>query len=338
MPKQKKDKNKEEKKDKNKLPDVLASLRKKFGDTAIMTLKDVKPVDVGAISTGSFSLNIALGVGGFPRGRIIEIFGPESSGKTTVALHAISEVQKKGGVAAFVDAEHALDPDYTQKIGVDLNNLLISQPESGEQALQIVESLIRSGDVDIIVVDSVAALVPKVEIAGEVGDQFIGLQARLMSQALRKLAGIISDKRTVVIFLNQTRMKIGQMFGNPETTPGGLALKFYSSVRVDLRRIAQIKQGDNVIGGKHRAKIVKNKVAPPFKTAEFYIYYNEGISYEADVIETAIKYGVLRKSGSYIEYNGKKIGQGMEQARRTLKEDKNLLKEIEKACLDKISN
>ncbi|GBD34098.1 Protein RecA [bacterium HR34] len=338
MAKQKKDKenDKDEKSNgKSKLSDILTNLRKKFGESAIMTLKEVRPVNVDVISTGSFSLDIALGVGGLPRGRIIEIFGPESSGKTTVALHAIAEAQKKGGVAAFIDAEHALDPDYAKKIGVDIENLLISQPESGEQALQIVESLIRSGEVDIIVVDSVAALAPKVEIAGEVGDQFIGLQARLMSQALRKLAGLISETRTIVIFLNQTRMKIGQLIGNPETTPGGLALKFYSSVRIDLRRIAQIKQGDNIIGGKHKAKIVKNKVAPPFKTAEFYIYYNEGIAYEADVIETALRYGVLKKSGSFIEYNGKKIGQGMEQSRKALKENKELLEEIKKACLEK---
>jgi recombination protein RecA len=299
-----------------------------------MRLKDSKSASVDAVSTGSVSLDLALGIGGVPRGRVVEIYGPEMSGKTTLALHILAEAQKKKGVGAFVDAEHALDPDYARRIGVKIEDLLISQPDSGEQALQIVETLVKSGEVDVIVIDSVAALVPQAEIAGEMGEFQIGLQARLMSQAMRKLSGIISKTKTIVIFLNQTRMKIGQRFGNPETTPGGLALKFYASVRIDLRRIAQIKHGDEIIGNRTKAKIVKNKVAAPFKIAEFDIYYNEGISYVGDILNTAVKYEIVKRSGSWYQFETTKLGQGMEASRNFLKENKDILAKIKKAVFD----
>jgi len=326
-------KQKKEKTEKKDLQEAIDEIKQRFGDGAIMKLKEVKAVDVDVIPTGALSIDLALGVGGIPRGRVIEIFGPESSGKTSLSLHILAEAQKKGGVGAFVDAEHALDPDYAKKIGVNVDELLISQPDSGEEALQIVEALVRSGEVDVIVVDSVAALVPKAEIAGEVGEFQIGLQARMMSQVCRKLSGIISKTKTAVIFLNQTRMKIGIRFGNPETTPGGLALKFYSSVRIDLRRIAQIKKGDEIIGNRVKAKIVKNKVAAPFKTTEFDIYYNEGISKGADIINTGLKYGVIKKSGSWFQFENKKIGQGMEGSKTFLKENPEIAKEIKKEIL-----
>ncbi len=324
---------KKEEKEKIDLQEAVEEIKQRFGEGSIMKLKEVRAVDVDVISTGSISLDVALGVGGVPRGRVIEIFGPESSGKSTLAMHICSEAQKKGGTAAFVDAENALDPDYARKIGVKVDDLLISQPDSGEQALQIVETLVRSGEIDVIIVDSVAALTPKTEIAGEIGDQHIGLQARLMSQALRKLSGVVSRTKTVVIFLNQTRMKIGVMFGNPETTPGGLALKFFSSVRVDLRRIAQIKQGEQIIGSRVRAKIVKNKVAAPFKLAEFDIYYNEGISYLGDILNAGLKSGAIKKSGSWFQFEGKKLGQGVEAAKKFLKENPETVKKIKKEAL-----
>ncbi len=325
---------KEEKKD---LQEALEEIKQRFGEGAIMKLKEVRAVDVDAITTGSISLDLALGVGGVPRGRVIEIFGPESSGKTSLSLHILAEAQKKGGVGAFVDAEHALDPDYARKIGVNVDELLISQPDSGEQALQIVETLVRSGEVDVIVVDSVAALVPKAEIEGEAGEFQIGLQARLMSQVLRKLSGVISKTKTVVVFLNQTRMKIGVMFGNPETTPGGLALKFYSSVRIDLRRLAQIKKGDEIVGNRVKAKIVKNKVAPPFKTAEFDIYYNEGISYLTDILNAGLKVGVIKKAGSWLQYEDTKLGQGMDGSKQFLKENPQVVEKIKKVIIEKFA-
>ncbi|MDO8265047.1 MAG: recombinase RecA [Candidatus Parcubacteria bacterium] len=315
------------------LQEAVDEIKQKFGEGAIMKLRDVTSVDVDAIPTGSISLDIALGVGGMPRGRVIEIFGPESTGKTTLALHILAEAQKRGGAVAFIDAEHAMDPDYAKVIGVNTDDLLISQPDSGEQALQIVETLMRSGEVDAIVIDSVAALTPKIEIAGEIGDQFIGTQARLMSQALRRLSSVVAHTKTVVIFLNQTRMKIGVMFGNPETTPGGLALKFYSSVRIDLRRIAQIKHGDQIIGSTIRAKIVKNKVAAPFKVAEFNIYYNEGISYLGDLLGLGIKLGVVKQFGSWLQFEDSKLGQGMEAAKNFLKENPAVAKKIKELVL-----
>jgi len=321
--------------DKN-LESTIDTIRTKFGDGAIMKLGDVKNVDVEAIPTGSISLDMALGVGGVPRGRIIEVFGPESSGKTTLTLHIVAEAQKKGGVAAFVDAEHALDPVYAKNIGVNVKDLLISQPDTGEQALDIVETLVKSGAVDLIVVDSVAALTPRAEIEGEMGQQHMGLQARLMSHALRKLTSIVAKHNTVVIFINQIRMQIGVMFGNPETTTGGKALKFYSSVRIDIRRAAQIKKGDDVIGNRVKVKIVKNKVAAPFKTAEFDIMYNEGISYESDLLNLAIKHGVVKKSGAWIIYGDDKLGQGMDNARKLLKSDKALTKKILSEVREKI--
>ncbi len=310
------------------LQGAVDDIKQRFGEGSIMKLGEVRHVDVDTISTGSISLDIALGVGGMPRGRIVEIYGPESSGKSTLALHIVAEAQKGGGLAAFVDAEYGLDPEYAKRIGVRINDLLISQPDSGEQALQIVESLIKSQAVDVVVVDSVAALTPQAEIEGEIGDQHIGLQARLMSQALRKLTSLIAKTNSIVIFINQIRMKIGIMFGNPETTPGGKALKFYSSVRIDLRRIAQIKKGEDIVGSRVKAKVVKNKVAPPFKIAEFDIMFNEGISYEADAINTGIKFGVISKSGISLSYGKEKLGAGLERARQYLKENPKILKDI----------
>ena len=326
----------EEKKELRNLEGAVDEIKQKFGEGAIMKLKEVRAVDVDVISTGSISIDTALGVGGVPRGRVIEIYGGESSGKTTLALHILAEAQKKGGAVVFVDAEHALDPDYSKRIGVNIDELLISQPDSGEQSLQIVEILVKSGEVDVIVVDSVAALVPQAEIAGEMGEFQIGLQARLMSQALRKLSGIISKTKTVVIFINQTRMKIGVMWGNPETTPGGLALKFYASVRINLRRIAQIKHGEEIIGSRIRAKIVKNKVAAPFKTAEFDICYNEGISKYADILNTGLKMGTIKKAGSWLQYEGMKLGLGLEAAKKFLKENPEINEKIKITLLNHI--
>ena len=322
------------------LEDIISEIKEKFGDGAIMKLKEVRRTDVDVIPTGSISLDGALGVRGVPRGRVIEIYGGESTGKTTLALHMLSEAQKKGGICAFVDAEYALDPDYAKRIGVNIDELLISQPDSGEQALQIVESLVRSGEVDMIGVDSVAALTPKAEIAGEVGDLQIGLQARLMSQALRKLSSIVSKTKTVLIFINQTRMKIGVLWGNPETTPGGLALKFYASVRIELRRIAHIKHGEEIIGNRIKAKIVKNKVASPFKIAEYDIYYNEGISKTAEVLSIGVKTGVIKKVGNHFEYHGEKIGEGagVEATKNSLKGTPELVAEIVKEIMESIDS
>lgn len=325
----------EKKKEKKELEETVDEIRQRFGEGAIMKLKEIRPVDVDVIPTGSLALDWALGVGGVPRGRVIEIFGPEGSGKSTLALHILAEAQKKGGVGAFVDAEHAMDPDYAKKIGVNVEELLISQPSSGEEALEIVESLVRSGEIDVIVVDSVAALVPKAEIAGEMGEFQIGLQARMMSQCCRKLAAIISKTKTSVIFVNQTRMKIGVRYGDPTTTPGGLALKFYSSVRLKLARIAKIKQADEIVGSRIRAKVVKNKVAAPFKTAEFDIYYNEGISQLVDVLKFALKQEVITRKGSYFKYKEKNLGQGVEASKNFLKENPKILKEIKKALSKK---
>lgn len=310
------------------LQEAVDEIKQRFGDGAIMKLKDARAVDVDVIPTGSISLDLALGVGGVPRGRVIEIYGSESTGKTTLALHILAEAQKRGGVGAFVDAEHALDPDYAKKIGVNVEDLLISQPDSGEQALQIVETLVKSGEIDVIVVDSVAALVPQAEISGEMGEFQIGLQARLMSQALRKLSSIIAKTKTVVIFLNQIRMKIGIMFGNPETTPGGLALKFYASVRIELRRMAQIKKGEEITGSRIKVKIVKNKVAPPFKIAEFDIYYNEGISYFGDILNLGIKTEVIKKAGSWLQFENTKLGQGVDASKNFLKENPEIAEKI----------
>ena len=318
------------KKDKDKaLEQVLADIEKQFGKGAIMKLgeKGVKNIDV--VSSGSLLLDQALGVGGYPKGRIIEVFGPESSGKTTIALHAIAEVQKTGGKAAFIDAEHALDPVYAKKLGVNVDELLLSQPDTGEQALEIVEALVRSEAMSIIVIDSVAALVPQAEIEGEMGDSHVGLQARLMSQALRKLSGVINKTNTICIFINQLREKVGIMFGNPETTPGGRALKFYSSVRLDVRRGEQIKQGSEAVGNKTVIKVVKNKVAPPFKTAEVEIVYGEGISKIGEIIDLAVNYGIIDKSGAWFSYKGNKIGQGKENVKLVLKANAPLYKEIE---------
>lgn len=307
---------------------AMAQITKQFGDGSIMRLGETPKMDVELLPSGSLSLDLALG-GGWPKGRIIEIYGPESSGKTTLALHAISEMQKQGGQAAFIDAEHALDPAYAKKIGVDTANLLISQPDNGEQALEICETLVRSNAVDLIVVDSVAALVPQAEIDGDMGDAQMGLQARLMSQAMRKLTGIISKSRATVIFINQIRMKIGVMFGNPETTTGGNALKFYASVRVDIRRIGQIKEGDNVSGNRTKIKVVKNKIAAPFRTAEFDIMYNEGISKAGDVLDLAVQYGVMDKAGAFLKYNGETLGQGREAVKKQFREKPELMEEIE---------
>ncbi len=317
--------------EKNKaLKTAIDEIKEKFGEGSIMKLGEAERVNVDAIPTGSISLDLALGVGGFPKGRIIEVYGPESSGKTTLALHTVAQAQKKGGLCAFVDAEHALDPEYAKRIGVKIDNLLISQPDTGEQALDIVESLVRSAAIDLIVVDSVAALTPRAEIEGEMGQQHMGLQARLMSQALRKLTAIVAKSGTSVIFINQIRMKIGIVFGNPEETPGGKALKFYSSVRVDVRRTAQIKQGDNIIGNRVKVKVVKNKVAAPFKTAEFDIMYNKGISYEGDVVNTGVKYGVVNKGGAWFNYGDIKLGQGMEASKAYLQENPKITAEITK--------
>lgn len=315
---------------------IVDEIRGKFGDGMMMKLGDVKRVDVEAIPTGSLSLDIALGIGGMPRGRIVEVYGPESSGKTTLTLHTIANAQKMGGVAAFIDAEHALDPEYAKRIGVNINNLLISQPDSGEQALDIVETLVRSNAVDVIVVDSVAALVPRAEIEGEMGDQHVGRQARLMSQALRKLTAIIAKSNVVVIFINQLRMKIGVMFGNPETTTGGNALKFYSSIRVEVRKSAQVKKGEEVVGNQVNVKIAKNKVAPPFKTTSFFIMYNEGISWADDVLDTGLKYEIIKKQGNTHAFGEVKLGVGREQARTFLKENPKVGKEIEKAVWKKV--
>ncbi|MCH7551809.1 recombinase RecA [Patescibacteria group bacterium] len=320
-------KKKQEPKELADLQEAIDEIRQRFGEGAIMRLSEAKAMDVEVISTGSVSIDLALG-GGIPKGRVIEIYGPEASGKTTVALHVIAEAQKNGGVGAFIDAEHALDPDYAKKIGVNTDDLLISQPDSGEQALQILETLVRSGEVEVIVIDSVAALTPKSEIAGDMGEFPIGLQARLMSSALRKLSAIVSKKKTTVIFINQIRMKIGVIFGNPETTPGGLALKFYSSIRIELRKIAQLKSGDEITGNRIRAKIVKNKVAAPFKVAEFDIYYNEGISATADLLNAGLKEGVVSKAGSWLQYENSKLGQGMEASRKFLQENPKIAKEI----------
>ena len=315
---------------------VVGAIKEKFGDEMIMKLGEVKKVDIAAIPTGSVSLDIALGIGGVPRGRVIEIYGPESSGKTTLALHITANAQKAGGVAAFIDAEHALDPEYAKKIGVQINDLLISQPDSGEQALDIVETLVRSNAIDVIVIDSVAAIVPRAEIEGEMGDQHVGRQARLMSQALRKLTPIMSKSNTVVIFINQIRMKIGVMFGNPETTSGGQALKFYSSVRMDVRRSAQIKKGDDVVGNRVKVKVVKNKVAPPFKVAEFDIMYNEGISASGDLLDTGTLHGIVKKSGNSYAFGDVKLGVGRETAKAALKADPKVFGEIEKLVLKKV--
>lgn len=322
--------------DRQNIDQVVDEIREKFGEGMIMKLGDVRKVDVEAIPTGSISLDIALGIGGVPRGRIIEVYGPESSGKTTLALHIIANAQKAGGTAAFVDAEHALDPEYSKKIGVKINDMLISQPDTGEQALDIVETLVRSNAVDVIVVDSVAALVPKAEIEGDMGDQHVGRQARLMSQALRKLTAIVSRSNTIVIFINQIRMKIGVMFGNPETTSGGQALKFYSSVRIEVRRTAQIKKGEDVVGNRVKTKIVKNKVAPPFKTAEFDIMYNEGISLAGDLVDSGVKYEVVKKSGNSYSFEDAKLGVGRENAKTFLKENPKVAEKITKAILTKV--
>ena len=308
---------------------ALETIEKQFGKGSIMKLGETHAAEVETVPTGSLSLDIALG-GGIPRGRIVEIYGPESSGKTTLTLHAIAEVQKRGGTAAFIDAEHALDPSYAKRIGVDTDNLLLSQPDNGEQALEITETLVRSNAVDIIVVDSVAALVPRAEIEGEMGDSHMGLQARLMSQALRKLTGVVSRSKTTVIFINQIRMKIGVMFGNPETTTGGNALKFYASVRMDIRRISQIKQGDTAIGNRTRVKIVKNKIAPPFREAEFDIMFNEGISKSGDVLDLAVAKGIVEKAGAWFAYKSEKIGQGREAAKQYLNEHPKDVEEITK--------
>ena len=307
---------------------LLSSLQEKFGEGSIMKLGDVSKVDVAVIPTGSFSLDFALGVGGLPRGRIVEIFGPESSGKTTLALNVVAQAQKQGGKAAFIDAEHAMDPEYAAKLGVDINELLISQPDSGEDALNILDSLVRSGMISVIVVDSVAALTPRAELEGEMGEQHVGRQARMMGQALRKLTAIANNSQTLVIFINQIRMKIGIMFGNPETTPGGRALPFAASVRIDIRRIAQVKKGENVVGNRVKAKVVKNKVAAPFKAAEFDILFGEGISYESDVLNAAVTHGVVKKAGASFSFEGEKLGVGFENARLKLKEDQKTLKEI----------
>jgi recombination protein RecA len=320
----------EEQKKQSAATEAISQIKQRFGEGSIMKLGDNKTMEVDAISTGCLSLDIALGIGGVPRGRIIEIYGPEASGKTTLAQHIVAEVQRSGGLAAFIDAEHALDPDYAKKIGVNTKDLFISQPDSGEQALEIAETLVRSNAIDVVVIDSVAALVPKAELEGDMGDSHMGLQARLMSQALRKLAAIVSKTHTTVIFINQIRMKIGVFFGNPETTTGGNALKFYSSVRIEVRRSAQIKQGDNIIGNRAKVKIVKNKVAPPFKTCEFDIMYNEGISIAGDALDLGVLHEIIKKSGNSYSFGETKLGLGRENARKSLRADKKLRMEIQK--------
>lgn len=325
-----KDKEKKSGDENKELEDLLSSLQGKFGEGAIMKLGDAKKVNVDVIPTGSFSLDLALGVGGIPKGRIVEIFGPESSGKTTLALNVVAQAQKKGGKAAFIDAEHAMDPDYAAKLGVKVKELLISQPDSGEEALNILESLVKSNMIDVVVVDSVAALTPRAELEGEMGATHVGLQARMMSQALRKLTAISAKSNTMIIFINQLREKIGVMWGSPETTPGGRALKFYSSVRIDVRRIAQVKKGDAVVGNRVKAKVVKNKVAPPFREAEFDIMFGEGISYEADILNAALKHGAVTKSGATYSLEGQKLGVGFDKVVEMLKEDKKLLNELKK--------
>ncbi len=308
---------------------AISQIEKQFGQGSIMRMGEDTIVKIEGIPTGSISLDAALGIGGIPRGRITEVYGPESSGKTTLTLHIIAEAQKSGGLAAFIDAEHAMDPEYAKKLGVDTDNLLISQPDTGEQALDITETLVRSGALDVIVIDSVAALVPKAELDGDMGDSHMGLQARLMSQALRKLTGTVSKSKTSVIFINQIRHKIGVMFGSPETTTGGNALKFYASVRLDIRRIGQIKEGDQVVGNRTRVKVVKNKVAPPFKTTEFDIMYGEGISYEGDLLDLAVQGDIVNKMGAWYSFNKEKIGQGKENAKRYLQDNENVCTEIE---------
>ena len=308
---------------------AISQIEKQFGQGSIMRMGEDSIVKIESISTGSISLDAALGIGGIPRGRVTEIYGPESSGKTTLTLHIIAEAQKTGGYAAFIDAEHAMDPEYAKKLGVDTDNLLVSQPDTGEQALDITETLVRSGALDVIVIDSVAALVPKAELDGDMGDSHMGLQARLMSQALRKLTGSVSKSRTSVIFINQIRHKIGVMFGSPETTTGGNALKFYASIRLDIRRIGQIKEGDQVVGNRTRVKVVKNKVAPPFKNTEFDIMYGEGISYEGDLLDLAVQADIVNKMGAWYSYNKEKIGQGRENAKRYLQDNENVRNEIE---------
>ncbi len=313
---------------------AMSQIEKQFGKGSVMKLGEFKAMEIEAIPTGSLSLDIALGIGGVPRGRIIEVYGPESSGKTTLALHVVAEAQKMGGEAAFIDAEHALDPVYAKKLGVDIDNLIVSQPDTGEQALEITESLVRSGALDVIVVDSVAALVPKAEIDGDMGDSHMGLQARLMSQALRKLAGALNKTKTVLIFINQLREKIGIMFGNPETTTGGRALKFYASVRMDIRKIENIKQDGEIKGSRARVKVIKNKVAPPFREAEFDIMYGEGISKEGNVLDMAVNLDIIEKAGSWFSYNGEKIGQGRENVKKYLRENPDILDEVENKVRD----
>lgn len=336
MPKFNKKVAKEPKQSNVGVEDTLRAIRAKFGDEAIMKLGDTPRVNIKAISTGSIGLDDALGIGGIPRGRIIEIFGPESSGKTTLALHIVAEAQKEGGISAYIDAEHAMDPEYSKKLGVKIDELLISQPDTGEQALEITESLVRSGKIDVVVIDSVAALTPKDEIEGDMGAQHVGKQARLMSQALRKLTAIVAKSKTVVIFINQIRMQIGVMFGNPETTPGGKALKFYTSVRLDIRRIASIKKGEEIVGGRVRVKVVKNKVAAPFRTAEFDLLYGEGISKEGEIMALGEKYGILSKSGSSYSYGEEKIGRGYDSARTYLRENPKMANEILKLIKAKL--
>ena len=315
---------------KKALEAAMSQIEKQFGKGSVMKLGEFKAMEIEAIPTGALSLDMALGIGGVPRGRIIEVFGPESSGKTTLALHIIAEAQKMGGEAAFIDAEHALDPVYAKKLGVDIDNLIVSQPDTGEQALEITESLVRSGALDVVVVDSVAALVPKAEIDGDMGDSHMGLQARLMSQALRKLAGAINKSKTVIIFINQLREKIGVMFGNPETTTGGRALKFYASVRLDIRKIENIKQDGEIVGNRARVKVVKNKVAPPFREAEFDIVYGKGISKEGNILDMAVNLDIIEKSGSWFSYNGEKIGQGRENVKQYLHNNPEVMEEVEK--------